>query len=80
MLNCEGVISMIALPMDLEQQVIQFAQFEHTDPVSFLKRVIDDYSVKRATQTEESLYLIGVDASLAEEWLDDEDEANYRDL
>ena len=71
---------MIALPMDLEQQVIQFAQFEHTDPVSFLKRVIDDYSVKRATQTEETLYLIGVDASLAEEWLDDEDEANYRDL
>lgn len=43
---------MIALPLELEQQVIQFAQFEHTDPVTFLKRVINDYRVKRATTDE----------------------------
>lgn len=70
---------MIALPLELEQQVIQFAQFEHLDPVSFLKRVIADYS-QRATNSEEMLYLKGVETSLAEEWNDDEDEVNFRDL
>ena len=46
---------MIALPLDLEQQVIQFAQIEHLDPVSFLKRVIADY---RSTHNEDTLYLV----------------------
>ena len=40
---------MITLPIELEQQVIQFAEFEQLDPVSFLKRVINDYSLNRAT-------------------------------
>lgn len=70
---------MIALPIELEKQVIQFAQFEHTDPVSFLKRLLDSYTVKRATN-EETLFLRGIETSLAEEWLDDEDEVNFRDL
>lgn len=71
---------MLAIPVELEQQVIQFAQFERTDPVSFLKHLLDSYTVKRATNSEESLFLRGVEVSLAEEWNDDEDEVNFRDL
>lgn len=52
---------MIALPIELEQQVIQFAQFEHTDPITFLKNVVADY-VSRTTQ-DENTYL----AQLADE-------------
>jgi hypothetical protein len=43
---------MLTIPFELEQQVIQFAQFEHTDPVEFLRRVVADYSVKRDTQAD----------------------------
>jgi hypothetical protein len=43
------------LPLELEQQVIQFADFEHTDPITFLKNVISDY-VTRARQ-DENVYL-----------------------
>jgi hypothetical protein len=68
---------MIAIPLDLEQQVLQFAQIEHLDPVSFLKRVIANYL---ASQDEETMYLHGIESSLAEEWSDDEDEVNFRDL
>lgn len=46
---------MISLPIELEQQVVQFAQFEHTDPITFLKNVVADY-VSRATQ-DENTYL-----------------------
>lgn len=56
-----GITEMIALPFELEQQVIQFAQFEHTDPITFLKNVMTDY-VTRATH-DENIYL----AKLADE-------------
>lgn len=46
---------MIALPLELEQQVIQYAQIEHIDPITFLKNVVADY-VSRATQ-DENIYL-----------------------
>ena len=71
---------MIAIPLDLENQITHLAEFEHTDPVSFLKGVIDDYTLKNNARAEETLFLKGVEPCLAEEWLDDEDEANYRDL
>lgn len=71
---------MIALPVELEQQVIQFAQFEHTDPVSFLKRLLDSYTVNRANRAEETMYLKGIESSLSEEWNGADDEVNFRDL
>jgi len=71
---------MIAIPFELEQQVIQFAEFERLDPVTFLNNLIDEYLLKRAMQSEETVFLRGVESSLADEWLGDEDEANYRDL
>lgn len=68
---------MIALPTDLEVQIQHLAEFERTDPISFLKRAIAEYSLKRE---EAMLFLQGIEPCLAEEWLDDEDEVNYRDL
>lgn len=70
---------MIALPLELEQQVIQFANIEHIDPVAFLKNVIADY-VQRAIQTENTAYLAAVSDTLADEWNGAEDEVNFRDL
>ncbi len=70
---------MIALPIELEQQVIQFAQFEHLEPVAFLKRVIANYAL-HANHTENAEYLAAVSGTLSEEWDDAEDEANFRDL
>jgi hypothetical protein len=71
------------LPAPLEFEINQLAEAEHK-PVSTwiaekLAKVIEDYG-QRATQDEETLFLRGVEASLAEEWLDEEDEENYRDL
>ncbi len=70
---------MIALPLELEQQVIQFAQIERIDPVAFLKNVLADYA-RRASRTEDAAYLSAVSDTLAEEWNGEEDEVNFRDL
>ena len=75
---------MIAIPLDLETQITHLAEFEHTDTTTLLSRMVKVYQSlnikKRATDSEETLFLRGVEASLAEEWLDEEDEVNYRDL
>lgn len=74
---------MIAIPLELENQITHLAEFEHTDTTTLLSRMVKVYqslNIQRATPDEETLFLRGVEASLAEEWLDDEDEANYRDL
>ncbi len=62
---------MLTIPYELEQQVIQFAQIEHCEPVAFLQRIIANY--------QETLYLRGIEASFTE-WNDSEDEENFRDL
>jgi hypothetical protein len=74
---------MIAIPLELETQITHLAVSEHIDTTTLLSRMIKVYqslNIQRATQDEEMLFLRGVEASLAEEWLDEEDEANYRDL
>lgn len=74
---------MLAIPLELETQIHHLAECEHTDTITLLSRMVNVYrSVigQRATQDEETLFLKGIESCLAEEWLDDEDEENYRDL
>ncbi len=70
---------MITIPLDLESQITHLAEYEHTDTTTLISRMIKVYQSLNI-QREETLFLRGVEASLAEEWLDEEDEANYRDL
>lgn len=74
---------MIAIPLDLETQITNLAEFEHTDTTTLLSRMVKVYqsmNVQRANNSEETLFLKGIEPCLAEEWLDEEDEVNYRDL
>jgi hypothetical protein len=70
---------MIAIPLDLETQITHLAEFEHTDTTTLLSRMVKVYQSLNI-QREETLFLKGVESCLADEWLDDEDEVNYRDL
>ena len=45
---------MIALPVELEQQVIQFAQFQSIDPITLLKNAVADYISR---DNKENIYL-----------------------
>lgn len=74
---------MIAIPLELETQITHLAEFEHTDTTTLLSRMVKVYqslNIQRATTDEETLFLKGIESCLAEEWLDDEDEVNFRDL
>lgn len=70
---------MIALPLELEQQIDYFAKIEHIDPAAFLKRMIDDYA-NRATKNDDFAYFSAVSGTLSEEWDSDADNEAFRDL